>query len=370
MGINISLEATDGRITIFLGGDLDAIGSDRFERGLTKAFDTGLPLIVIDMGKLNFIASHGLGILVSAYKKLSTAGRNLKIENVSHDIRKIFLMTGLDKLLPINASEDSDDGGNGEKNSDKQQGLKNAHEFLVEMFENLKIDPQVAHEKLNEVFSICSTVSPDKQCATRAKEILTDLNLPTRISDASSDRPKILHDRINPYMSGSSSLLHIRCGNGRVAETFADSHSVQLVDTINRNETPLPFALYNGTTLPFDDKSLDTSLLVNVLSHSENPIDSLREAIRVTRNRIIIKETVYFNEAQRCFSEFMDWFYACVIGDNPAAQHCNFKNHKDWAEMGRGENLQLKADIDIGLDQIAIPEYHWMYVFDVPGDRG
>ena len=145
-----------------------------------------------------------------------------------------------------------------------------------------------------------------------------------------------------------------------------DSHSVQLVDTVNHNETPLPFALYDGTTLPFDDKSFDTTLMINVLSHSKSPIDSLREAIRVTQNRIIIKETVYFNEAQRCFSEFMDWFYTCVVGDG-SARFYNFKTHMEWAEMGRRERLQLKADIDIGLDQIAIPEYHWMYVFDVPG---
>jgi len=237
------------------------------------------------------------------------------------------------------------------------------------MFENLKIDPQAAHTKLDEVFAICTTLSPDQQCAARAKELLSDLNLPTLIREASSNRPKILHDRINPYMSGSTSLLHIRCGNGRVAETFASSQHVQLVDTIDRNETSLPLATYDGTILPFDNKSFDTSLLINVLSHSKTPIDSLREAIRVTRNRLIVKETVYFNEPQRCFSEFMDWFYTCVVGDSSAAQHCNFKTHKDWAEMGRKENLQLKGDIDIGLDQIAIPEYHWMYVFDVPGDQ-
>jgi len=106
MGIDISLEAADDRITIFLGGDLDAIGSDRFEAGLAKAFETELPLIVIDMSKLNFIASHGLGLLVSAYKKLFAAGRKFKIVNVSHDIRKIFLITGLDKLLPISRSEE------------------------------------------------------------------------------------------------------------------------------------------------------------------------------------------------------------------------------------------------------------------------
>jgi anti-anti-sigma factor len=364
MSLNISLEATDGSITIFLGGDLDAIGSDRFEAGLAKTFETDCPLIIIDMSKLDFIASHGIGILVSAYKKLLTVGRKMKIVNVSHEIRKIFLMMGLDRLLPIDIPEDSQDG---EKNSDDKQALRTAHEFLLELFENLKIDPQVAHTKLDEIFSLCSTVSPNEQYTTRIKELLGDLDLPTRISKVSSDRPKILHDRINPYMSASTSLLHIRCGNARVAETFADSQRVQLVDIVNRNETALPLAIYDGTILSFDDKSFDTTLMINVLSHSKSPIDSLREAIRVTRNRIIIKETVYFNEAQRFFCEFMDWFYTCVIGDG-SINHSNFKTHKEWAEMGRGEKLQLKADIDIGLDQIAIPEYHWMYVFDIPGN--
>lgn len=367
MGIDISLEAANDRITIFLDGELDAIGSDRFEAGLARAFETECPLIVIDMSKLNFLASHGLGILVSAHKKIFAVGRKLKIVNVSHDIRKIFLITGLDKLLPINATEeDGGDGGDDAKISDEKQGLKNAHEFLIELFGNLKTDPQVARAKLDEVFAICSTVSPNQQCIARVKAILGDLNLPERISELGNNRPKILHGRINPYLPGSTSLLHIRCGNGRVAETFANSQRVQLVDTVDRNETHLPLELYDGTTLPFDDKSFAASLLINVLSHSEIPIDSLREAIRVTRNRLIVKETVYFNEPQRCFCEFMDWFFACVIGDAQAAGCCNFKTHKEWEEMGRDERLQLKADIDIGLDQIAIPEYHWMYVFDIP----
>ncbi len=361
MSLNIAIESTDSCITLFLDGDLDAIGSDRFEGALARAFDTDVPLIVIDLSNMKFIASHGLGILVSAYKKLTATGREIRLVNVTHEIRKIFLITGLDRLLPIHGPEDAADI------SDEQQGLKNSHEFLLEMFDNLKIDAQLAAAKLDEVFSICTTVEPDDQAANRVKEILGELNLPEKIRDASAGRPKILHERINPYLSGSGSLLHIRCGNGKVAETFAESRRVELVDTVDCNETPLPFKIYDGTALPFADKSFDTSLMINVLSHSKNPAESLQEAIRVTKNRIIVKETVYLNDPQHCFCKFMDWLYTCVIGDGQM-QRRSFKTHQEWKQLGQREKLQLKADIDIGLDQVAIPEYHWMYVFDVPSD--
>jgi ubiquinone/menaquinone biosynthesis C-methylase UbiE len=52
----------------------------------------------------------------------------------------------------------------------------------------------------------------------------------------------------------------------------------------------VPLQIYNGRSIPFADDYFDVSLVFYVLHHCEDPEQVLREAIRVTRGKIIIIE--------------------------------------------------------------------------------
>ena len=67
------------------------------------------------------------------------------------------------------------------------------------------------------------------------------------------------------------------------------------VTGINVNNFSLYEALkpiiYDGHTIPFEDKTFDTAILVHVLHHCENRFEVLNEALRVSKRVIVIEDT-------------------------------------------------------------------------------
>src|SRR5262249_59426827 len=57
--------------------------------------------------------------------------------------------------------------------------------------------------------------------------------------------------------------------------------------------------LYDGARLPFGDGAFDTTLLSFVLHHTETPGVVLDEAVRVSRERLLVVESVYRDRLQR-----------------------------------------------------------------------
>jgi SAM-dependent methyltransferase len=51
-----------------------------------------------------------------------------------------------------------------------------------------------------------------------------------------------------------------------------------------------PVAPFDGRRLPFTDRSWDTVLFCDILHHTERPVELLREAVRVARHSILIKD--------------------------------------------------------------------------------
>ena len=56
---------------------------------------------VIDLARLEYISSAGLGVLLKTHKRLMGSGNGVKLINVSHHIHDIFRYSGFDKLFEI-----------------------------------------------------------------------------------------------------------------------------------------------------------------------------------------------------------------------------------------------------------------------------
>jgi anti-anti-sigma factor len=56
---------------------------------------------VLDLGKLEYVSSAGLGVLLKTHKRLMGAGSGIKLINVSNHIHDIFRYSGFDKLFEI-----------------------------------------------------------------------------------------------------------------------------------------------------------------------------------------------------------------------------------------------------------------------------
>jgi anti-sigma B factor antagonist len=56
---------------------------------------------ILDLTKLEYVSSAGLGVLLKTHKRLMGAGSGIKLINVNNHIHDIFRYSGFDKLFEI-----------------------------------------------------------------------------------------------------------------------------------------------------------------------------------------------------------------------------------------------------------------------------
>lgn len=93
---------SEGKDTqIVLSGEIDIYSSQSFKSELNKIVESCKGDLYIDCKELTYIDSTGLGILVGALKEIRKDNNNIFICNLKDNIKKLFLITGLDKLFKI-----------------------------------------------------------------------------------------------------------------------------------------------------------------------------------------------------------------------------------------------------------------------------
>ena len=87
----------DDQGNVAIEGRLDAAQAVRAQEFLDHIADQ----CTVDMAKLDYISSAGLGVLLRTHKRLSGTGQGLKLINVNNHINDIFCYSGFDKLFQI-----------------------------------------------------------------------------------------------------------------------------------------------------------------------------------------------------------------------------------------------------------------------------
>ncbi len=80
-----------------LSGRLDASTAVQLEAELNKISST----ITLDLSKLNYISSAGLGVLLAAQQRLSEVSADLKFISVQPQVRHVFEVVGFDKIFKL-----------------------------------------------------------------------------------------------------------------------------------------------------------------------------------------------------------------------------------------------------------------------------
>lgn len=84
---------------------IDAAVAVQFKDGVRELSINGPPRIVLDMAKVDFIDSSGLGAIVAAMK-LQGGTRRLELARLSPAVGKVFRMTRMDTIFAIHDSLD------------------------------------------------------------------------------------------------------------------------------------------------------------------------------------------------------------------------------------------------------------------------
>jgi len=100
-------------------------------------------------------------------------------------------------------------------------------------------------------------------------------------------------EMLKSYLKGINSVLDIGTGSSisihYFAKNFPDIEFITTDIADMRQERELPFILFDGITLPFEDKSFDLTVLNEVLHHTDDPEPVLKEASRVGRAIFVVE---------------------------------------------------------------------------------
>ena len=125
-----------------------------------------------------------------------------------------------------------------------------------------------------------------------------------------SRRVRVLAEKIAPLLEPGWSVIDVGAGDGTLAALVAKRHptlSIEGYDVHVRPQTAIPVHAFDGLHLPQADQSVDAVLLVDVLHHADSPLALLREAKRVARRAIVVKDHRLSRPLAGATLRFMDW---------------------------------------------------------------
>jgi SAM-dependent methyltransferase len=123
-------------------------------------------------------------------------------------------------------------------------------------------------------------------------------------------RTQVLSDRIADLLPEAAKVLDVGCGDGLIDHLIGQRRpdlAITGVDLIVRPQTQIPVTAFDGTHIPFEDGSFDIVMFVDVLHHTDDPETLLREARRVARQGVVLKDHTRDGLLAGPTLRFMDW---------------------------------------------------------------
>ena len=123
-------------------------------------------------------------------------------------------------------------------------------------------------------------------------------------------RVRVLCDRFCQLLPDGARVLDVGSGDGWLARLLMNERpdlAITGIDVLVRDQTHISVAPFDGVTIPYADGSFDAVLFVDVLHHTTDPMVLLREARRVTRNTLVIKDHPCESFVSAGVLRFMDW---------------------------------------------------------------
>ena len=157
-----------------------------------------------------------------------------------------------------------------------------------------------------------------------------------------SRRVQVLVEALSAHVPQGGTLLDVGTGDGHIARLVADRTGAEVrgIDIMRRPRTHIPVDLFDGAVLPRADASVDAVSFVDVLHHTPDPGALIREAARVAKDAVIIKDHLSENALDHATLRAMDW-----VGNAPhgVVLPYNYASRAQWLDWFAAAGLEVEA---------------------------
>jgi len=102
INMKITYIKKDKRLIFEIEEDIDECCVQKIRRRIDNEIQRYMPKeVIFDFSNVSFMDSAGIGLIIGRYKLINMIGGELKIANVNTQIQKIFEMSGLLRLIPV-----------------------------------------------------------------------------------------------------------------------------------------------------------------------------------------------------------------------------------------------------------------------------
>ncbi|MFP5346865.1 MAG: STAS domain-containing protein [Actinomycetes bacterium] len=101
MDLSVTSHEQGGRTVVEVGGEIDVYTAPVLRERLNDLVGDGHHHLIVDMEKVDFLDSTGLGVLVGGLKRVRSHDGSLRLVCTQEKILKVFRITGLTKVFPI-----------------------------------------------------------------------------------------------------------------------------------------------------------------------------------------------------------------------------------------------------------------------------
>ena len=99
--MDITIRESGEVVIMDINGEIDLYNAPDIKESIKAQIESGKTNIIINLDKVSYIDSSGIGVLISSLSNLKKAGGSLKIINVYASVRKVFELTKLTSFFDI-----------------------------------------------------------------------------------------------------------------------------------------------------------------------------------------------------------------------------------------------------------------------------
>lgn len=135
-------------------------------------------------------------------------------------------------------------------------------------------------------------------------------------------------------------ILDIGAGDGKIDRMLMDNLDVDItgIDVLVRDKTYIPVSKYNGKHIDLPDNSVNTTMLIDVLHHADNPAAVFNEAVRVASDYIIVKDHILHGTISYIKLKLMDY-----VGNKHYSVRLpyNYLSKASWKQLFKDNDLKV-----------------------------